>query len=77
MREQSNKVNWLLLIVSMLIGSVGIFHLGYIIGAASFSSSLNIEQVGLLQIGLIGSGVWGVSVFVSNLKKLVMVSKFT
>ncbi len=77
MKDQSNNVNWLLLIISMFVASVGIFQLGYIIGAASFSNDFSFNQVGLLQIGLIGSGIWGVSEFVRSLKKLKAVSKST
>lgn len=77
MSEQDNNVNWLLFLVSIFIGAVGIFQLGYIIGAASFSSSFSFEQVGIPQIGLICSGICGVSVFAINLKKLVKVSKST
>jgi len=77
MKVKSNNVNWLLLIISMLVGSVGIFQLGYIIGAASFSSGFSFNQVDLSQIGLIGSGIWGVSEFARRLKKLKAVSKPT
>jgi hypothetical protein len=75
MSNQRNSVNWLLLIISLLVASVGIFQLGYIIGAASFSSDFSFNQIGLLQIGLICSGIWGVSEFIRNLKKLNIASK--
>jgi len=75
MKVQRNNVNWLLLIISLFVASVGIFQLGYIVGAASFSSDFSVNQIGLLQIGLVSSGVWGVSEFVRNIKKLNIASK--
>lgn len=75
MKDQSSNVNWLLLIISIFVASVGIFQLGYIIGVASFSSDFEFNQIGLLQIGLICSGIWGTSEFIRSLKKLNIASK--
>ena len=72
MDEQNKGFSGFNFILGIAFLSVGLFQLGKVIGSAAFSDTFSFEQVSLMQIGLICSGVFGFYLFLLNLKKLKM-----
>lgn len=70
MNKLNKNVAWMQVLLGLVFALVGLFQLGSIIGAATFSQVFNIEQISLIQIGLISSGIFGGYLFISTLKKL-------
>jgi len=76
MKQQSTVFYWCLLSLCLIVSIAGIYQLGHLIGLALYSNSFSINSIGIWQIGLISSGVWGVSEFVRTIKKLKVSPKY-
>ncbi len=72
MTEQNKGFSRFNFILGIAFVSVGLFQLGKIMGSAAYSDAFRFEQISLMQIGLICSGIFGFYLFVSNLKRLNM-----
>ncbi|ASP49765.1 hypothetical protein [Cognaticolwellia beringensis] len=74
--HQSNFSKWFLLVICLIASLAGIFQIGKLIGLAIYSSDFGVNSIGIWQVGLISSGVWGVSEFVRTMRKLKISPKY-
>ncbi|QDE32684.1 hypothetical protein [Shewanella polaris] len=70
MKHQENFFNWLWLSIFSIATAAGIFQLGHLIGVVAYSNDFSFNSVNILQVGLICSGICGVSGLVRTIKKL-------
>ena len=74
--HQSSFSKWFLLAIFLIVSLAGIFQIGKLIGLAIYSNDFGVNSIEIWQIGLISSGVWGISEFVRTIKKLKVSPKY-
>jgi hypothetical protein len=74
--HQSSFSKWFLLAICLIVSLAGIFQIGKLIGLAIYSNDFGVNSIEIWQIGLISSGVWGISEFVRTIKKLKVSPKY-
>jgi len=62
--------NWLWLRIFSIATVAGIFQLGHLMGLAAYSNDFSFNSVSILQLGLICSGICGVSELVRAIYKM-------
>ncbi|WP_199611046.1 hypothetical protein [Flocculibacter collagenilyticus] len=68
--HQLRFAKWPLLSISLILALAGIFQIGKLIGLAVYSSDFSLNSISIWQVGLISSGIWGISEFTRTIKKL-------
>lgn len=67
---QESFYNWFWLGVFSTAALVGLFQFGHLLGLAAYSNDFRFNSVSLFQIGLICSGICGVSGLVRTINKM-------